>query len=263
MLRCWPCRSVFCLALLFLAGTALWAVPTRAAGPEPVRVAFDEDYFPFSFKNADGVYTGFDVDFSRALCARLQRPCEMQGMPFQDIIPAVAAGKVDLVVSGMAKNAEREKDLLFVAPYYRSRTALVGKAGEYYPKVNAQTMNGKRLAAQIDTVQESFIRNKLPGALYVPTKTMDGALQAVRDGKADIAFADSLICMAFLVKDEAQHLDYVAEPLSVEHESSIAYIAVKAGDEALAQQVKTAFGQLRVSDEFTTIAQKYFPFSIY
>lgn len=262
MLRCW---FFGCIALVFclLAGGALWAAPAWATEVAPVRVAVDEDYFPFSFKDATGAYTGFDVDFSQALCARLQRPCQMLALPFQDIIPAVTAGKVDLVVAGMAKNLEREKDLLFVTPYYRSRTALVGKAGEHYERVDAQSMKGKRLVAQTDTVQEAFIRSNLSGAVFVPAQTMEEALKAVRDGKADIAFADSLVCMAFLVRDDALHLDYVAEPLPVEHESSIAYIAVKAGNEALAQQVKAAFGQLRVSDEFTSIAQKYFPFSIY
>lgn len=246
-----------CIAIVCCAGTVF------AASSEPLRIGVDEDYFPFSFKNAEGKYTGFDVDIATALCERMQRPCELIALPFEELFTSIKQRKLDVLVAGLAKNAERENFLSFVVPYYRSRTALVGKAGEAYPQVNAESMQGKRLAAQQGSVQQKFIVTQLNKSVYVPTTTVDESLHAVRDGKADIALADSLVCMAVLLAEDMQHLDYVAEPLSIGHESAIAYIVVGLGQDALAEQVKDGFGQLRVSGEFNTINQKYFPFSIY
>lgn len=251
------CLMVCALVLVCLANTAF------AASPAPLRIGFDENYPPFSFKNAEGNYTGFDVDVAAALCKRLLRTCQMVAMPFDELFGAMQQGKLDVLVAGVAKNAEREKFLLFVVPYYRSRTALVGKVGESYPQVDAQSMRGKRLAAQESSVQHEFIIKHLPQSVYVPTVTVNEALHAVRDGKVDIALADSLVCMAVLQAEDMQSLDYVAEPLSAEHESSTAYIAVNAGQGKLAAELREAFGQLRLSGEFNGINQKYFPFSIY
>lgn len=255
MLRC----LILCLCII-IAGSMGNAFASAA---EPLRIGFDEDYFPFSFKNAEGKYIGFDVDISAALCARMERPCELVSLPFEELFTSLKQGKVDILVAGLAKNTEREKFLSFVVPYYRSRTALVGKADESYAQVDAQSMQGKRLAAQQGSVQHDFIVRQLATSVYVPTATVDEALIAVRDGKADIAFADSLVCMAVLLKEDMQHLDYVAEPLSIGHESAIAYIAVGFGQDALAEQLRNAFGQLRLNGEFNAINQKYFPFSIY
>lgn len=255
MLRCF----VLCFCFFFVSGVGNVLV----ASAEPLRIGFDEDYFPFSFKNPDGKYTGFDVDIAAALCTRLQRPCELIPMPFEDLFASVQQGKLDILVAGLAKNPEREKFLSFVIPYYRSRTALVGNVGENYAQVNAESLQGKRLAAQQGSVQHNFIVNQLSKSIYVPTATVDEALHAVRDGKADIALADSLVCMAVLLHEDMQHLDYVAEPLSIGHESAIAYIVTGLSQDALTEQVRDAFGQLRVSGEFNAINQKYFPFSIY
>lgn len=255
MLRCgWMCFCVTLLGVLCVSG---------ALASESLRVAVEDNYFPFSIKRADGSQSGFDVDISMALCAQMQRDCQIIPLPFKDIISAIQAGSVDMVVAGLAKNAEREKHLLYVSPYYRSRTALVGMAGQFYTSVDAQSMQGKRLAVQDGSVQHNFVNSLGDSVIISAQPTVDDALQAVRDGKADIVFADSLACMALLIDDEGQSLEYVAEPLDIAHESSTAYIAVRIHDTQLAEQVRIALEQLHNNDEFNTITQKYFPFSIY
>ncbi|MEG2173030.1 MAG: transporter substrate-binding domain-containing protein [Desulfovibrionaceae bacterium] len=230
----------------------------------PLRVAVEDDYYPFSFKQADGEQAGFDVDVSKALCALMQRPCELVPLAFNDIIPSAHAGRVEMVVAGLARIPEREKSLLYIDPYYRSRTVLLGKKGQRYPVVDATSMHGKRLAAQKGSVQYSFIINMLgKSAIVVGTPTVEDAFEAVINGEADIAFADSLAAMAFMVKIDTDELDYVADPLSGAHESGTAYIAVGFDKAELAAEVKTALSVLRGSDTFTRITQKYFPFSIY
>lgn len=255
MLRCvW---IFWCVILL--GGTCV----SGALGSERLRVAVEDNYFPFSIKLADGSQSGFDVDLSLALCAQMQRDCQIIPLPFKDIIPAVQTGSIDIAVAGLAQNAEREKQLLYVSPYYRSRTALVGKAGQFYTSVDAHSMRGKRLAVQDGSVQHKFVSGLGNSVIVIAQSTVDDALQAVRDGKADIALADSLACMALLINDEGHLLEYVAEPLDIVHESSTAYIAVQLNQTKLAQHVKIALEQLHSSDMFNVITQKYFPFSIY
>lgn len=241
-----------------------WGLASTVFAAAPLRVVTEENYFPFSYRQADGLLVGFDVDISKALCVRLKKECVITAMPFNDIIPAAQAGKVDLIVAGLAKSAAREQQLAFVAPYYRSRTAIVGKAGTHFGKVSAETMRGKRIATQEGTVQQQYVQQQFGTiATIIPTVTVHDGFLLLQKGAADVFFADSLVCMALLIKEEAMDLDYVAEPLGTDHESSQAFIAIPLGRDDFLQQVREAFSSLRSSNEFYTINQKYFPFSIY
>lgn len=229
-----------------------------------LRVVSEVNYPPFSYLDKKGQPAGFDVDLARALCTIMQRPCEVVLMPFDAVIPAVQSGKADVAISGLAKTPEREKLLYYATPYYRSRTVIIGRAGEYYPKLEPTTFAGKRLvaqakSAQMDAVVQLFGQN----STILSAKSVGDAVQMLVDGKADIAFADSLTCVSILNSEEGQKLDYVAEPLSVEHVTNVAYITVALGNKKLGDSIAEALQELRVSGVYATINSKYFPFTIY
>ncbi|MCP3688440.1 MAG: transporter substrate-binding domain-containing protein, partial [Gammaproteobacteria bacterium] len=59
--------------LLLLAVTL--AVFSAGAQAENLRVGVEGAYPPFSWKEPDGTLKGFDIDFAREVCKRLQREC--------------------------------------------------------------------------------------------------------------------------------------------------------------------------------------------
>jgi len=54
---------------------------------EPLRVATEGDYPPFSFFDNQGRLTGFDIDIAHALCRRLGKPCEIVAIPWRELLP--------------------------------------------------------------------------------------------------------------------------------------------------------------------------------
>jgi glutamine transport system substrate-binding protein len=50
-------------------------------------VATDTNFKPFSFKSAEGVYTGFDVEFWAAIAKEMNIDYKLQPMDFNGIIP--------------------------------------------------------------------------------------------------------------------------------------------------------------------------------
>ncbi|MFZ1538513.1 MAG: transporter substrate-binding domain-containing protein, partial [Chromatiaceae bacterium] len=65
----------------------------------------------------DGEYVGFDIELARRFAAHEELRLEISPLEFSALIPALAAGKLDLVVSALAVTPERQKQVSFSTPY--------------------------------------------------------------------------------------------------------------------------------------------------
>jgi polar amino acid transport system substrate-binding protein len=75
----------------------------------------------------DGVATGFDVEFMRAVCGRLSlklRPLAYEGENFNDIFAGLDRGTCDAVISGTTITPERAAIARFSRPYLQFNQAI-------------------------------------------------------------------------------------------------------------------------------------------
>ncbi len=73
---------------------------------------------PFSFVDGSQQVVGMDVEFAARVAAKLNRKLEVVNMDFGAMIPALIAGKVDMIGACITITDERKKSVLFSAPYY-------------------------------------------------------------------------------------------------------------------------------------------------
>jgi polar amino acid transport system substrate-binding protein len=73
---------------------------------------------PFSFVDASRQVVGLDVEFAARTAAKLGRRLEIVNMDFGAMIPALIAGKVDMIGACITITAERRKSVLFSDTYY-------------------------------------------------------------------------------------------------------------------------------------------------
>ena len=109
---------------IMLAAAAL-ALTAGMGMAQTVRIATEGAYPPFSFFDAEGRLTGFDVEIAQALCQRLDRECQISAVPWNELLPGLRAGRYALIVASMAKTAEREQYGDFTKPYYRTRLVFI------------------------------------------------------------------------------------------------------------------------------------------
>ena len=65
------------------------------------------------FVDKDGRVTGHDGELARLIAHRLNRPIEFHDMKFMALIPSLASGKIDMIVTGMTSTDERRKSINF------------------------------------------------------------------------------------------------------------------------------------------------------
>jgi octopine/nopaline transport system substrate-binding protein len=100
------------LAMTFLGGTA-----ALAEIPATVRIATDGESPPYSLSKPDGSLEGFEVEYARALCEKMQLKCTVEVQDFSGMIPALNAGKFDVIMASMSITKKREEVINFSIPY--------------------------------------------------------------------------------------------------------------------------------------------------
>ncbi len=239
--------------------------PHRSASAEEgkLRVATEVGYEPFSYADAAGTPAGFDVEIAQALCATMKRECEIIFMPFDDIIPAVAKGDVDLGAVGLGITPEREKIVDFTDYYYRSQSIFIERPGRVR-SLSPEDMEGTRVGVQPGSIQEEYLR-KVYGArvTLVPAADFERIFQDLREGHSDIVLVDGLSGYATLKSPLGAGLETLGTPISDGLVATSAHMIVPKGREELRKEINKAIREIVRTGEFARINRKYFEFTVY
>ena len=95
------------------------AMPSIPQGSEGVlRFGTASVTEPFSFVDGSQRVVGFDIEIAARVAQRLNLKLEVVNLEFGALIPALIAGKVDMIGACITITEERAKQVLFSAPYY-------------------------------------------------------------------------------------------------------------------------------------------------
>ena len=109
-------RLIVAALLLTAAGSAFAAeLPPEIVKAGSLKVAIVPNYPPMEFKDpATGALTGFDVELGEALGRKLGIKIAWQETSFDQMMPAITTGRVDIILSGMTDIASRQDSATFV-----------------------------------------------------------------------------------------------------------------------------------------------------
>ena len=92
-----------------------------------VRIGTDATYPPFESIDSRGEIVGWEIDYGRALCARMNVTCTFQNQDWDGIIPSLLGGKFDIILSGMSVTPARQEKVLFSDLYYAAPPVFVDR----------------------------------------------------------------------------------------------------------------------------------------
>ena len=251
---------VFLCALL----TLCWGEFSQAAEPtQTLRIAVDVPYPPFAMQDKDGSLSGFDVDIARALCDELGYKCDVRGMLFEEIIPSIVRGEIDLGIAGMIPTDERKKLVDFTNRYFRSVSIYVERRGTF-PNFTFDAVKGARVGAQKGTVQAHYLKETFGDSITLVTVgAHDQTFQILKDGEVDLILIDGLPAYVYLKSEHGQDLEIIGDALTPGGVSGWSSIAVPKEKPWLRDAVNQAIEALRRNGKYGKINRKYFDFNIY
>ena len=110
-------KKVFLVLTLVIFG--LVSCGKKDSGQKKLRVGLNAVFAPFEYIE-NGQVAGFDVDMINEIGKNLGYEVEIIDQSFDGLIPALKAGKIDIIVSGMSSTEERKKSVDFTDEYFKS-----------------------------------------------------------------------------------------------------------------------------------------------
>lgn len=247
---------------LFLLAVSLMLVLSAVAGcgnsekeadtSKVLRVGTEATFAPFEFEGENG-YTGFDMDLIRAVAEKMGRKAEISNLGFDGLIPALNAGNIDVVIAGMTITPEREKQVNFSLPYYKSGLKVMVRKDEKNIK-GIEDLVGKRIAVQIGTTGAMAAENVKDAKVTSFNANTEAALE-LKNGGVDAVIQDLPVAGFFLKNGGGDaYAKLVGKTLSAENYG----IAVKKGNDKLTKEIGDAMNELVKSGEYKKIYVKWF-----
>lgn len=102
-------------SFVFIHNAGAQSLPERITKTKVLRIAVNAIYPPMEFKDPESNrFIGFDVDLGKALANELGVTLEWQESAFEQLIPSVTTGRVDMILSGLYDRPARRETLDFV-----------------------------------------------------------------------------------------------------------------------------------------------------
>jgi polar amino acid transport system substrate-binding protein len=211
-------------------------------------VGSDCTWPPMEFIEGDKI-VGFDVDLMQAIADNLELKLDYQNAAWDGLFPALIAHKYDMAISSITITEDRQKEMDFSDPYYKTDQAATVKENSGID--SAEKLNGKKAGAQIGTTGE-LAAKEIEG---LEVQTYDDILLAFEDlkaGRIDVVVADSYVGYAYAKNNEGLTVGFV---ISTDEELGIAFAK---DTPVLLAAVNSALKSIKEDGTYEKIYDKWF-----
>jgi polar amino acid transport system substrate-binding protein len=222
----------------------------------PLRVGVSPDYPPVVFEQ-QGEIVGIEADLARSVGTSLGRRIEFARYPFPELLGALERGEIDVIMSGLSITPERAARVRFTEPYMElGQLALIRSRDlARFGRVNTIRRAGARVGYQRGTTGERFVAEGLPRSTSFAFESVEEGLRNLRAGRIDFFVHDAPTIWRIAGDVSQRDLHGLYKPLTQEQ---IAW-AVRAGNDALREQLDEAITQWKKEGLIEPVVQRWIP----
>lgn len=231
--------------LIALAGAAcLFAqLPAKADQLQDIekrgtlRVAVPQDFPPFGSVGTDLQPQGYDIDMARYLAREMKLRLQLVPVTSANRVPYLQTDKVDLVISSLGKNPEREKVIDFSRAYAPFFLGVFGPQGAELK--DAAALSGKTIGVTRGAVEDMVLTRLAPKDASVKRyEDNNTTLSAYLSGQVQYVATGNLVVAAISRQNAAK-----APVPSFMLKDSPCFIGLKKNEPALKARVDALIEQ--------------------
>lgn len=214
---CITLMLILCFAAVASAGPTIDGILKKKV----LVVGTSATYPPLSYKTKNGTVLGLDIDLAQAMASAMGVKLKVEVIPFDELIPALEKGKIDMILSCMTITPDRNLRIAYVGPYFLSGQAILTT------KDIALNINGPAdvnnpsfsVAVPRGTTTEMIAKKILPKAKLVIVKSTDEALDLLKAKSVKAMMSDYpyVVVEAFRYKDKGfvANQPFSTEPIGI------------------------------------------------
>ena len=230
---------------------------TAAACAETLKMGTNAQFPPYEYYDDEtGEIVGIDAEVAAAIAAKLGMELKIEDMDFDALIPAVANGKIDMVLAGLTVTEERKQNVDFTTSYATGVQVVIVKEDSEIT-LDALFAEGAshKIGVQQGTTGDLYctwdIEDMGLGSVE-RFKSGTDAVLALTTGKVDCVVIDNEPAKNFVAANEGLVIletEYITEDYA---------IALAKGSE-LTEQINAALTELIADGTIAGIIEKYIP----
>jgi octopine/nopaline transport system substrate-binding protein len=248
-----------------------------------VRIATEGAYPPWNATDSSGQLIGFELDLAKDLCQRMGVECEVVAQDWEGIIPALQAGKYDVIMAGMSITEERRQVIQFSDSYaatparfavlkdsdLASLTSQLDRANldeidaEEQAAIDAfkETFDGMTVGVQVATTHANFLETQLGDAVeirkYDTQENLDLDLQA---GRVDLALASMSYWQPLMETDKGADFAVIGPGMTGGPFGAGVGVGIRQEDSDLVQMLNQAIAAAKADGTIARLSEQWFGF---
>lgn len=198
-------RTVLGLAAVgaFAVAAQFSATPAKADALEDImangliRIAVPQDFPPFGSVGADMEPVGYDIDMAKLIAENLGVELELVPVTSANRIPFLQTNKVDLVISSLGKNAERDEVIDFSDAYAPFYNGVFGPADVAI--ASAEDLSGYSVAVTRGSIEDLELTAIAPDDVEIKRyEDNNGTISAFLSGQVDLIATGNVVAAAII-----------------------------------------------------------------
>ena len=216
-----------------------------------LRVAVPQDFPPFGSVDVDLKPQGLDIDVATLVARKLGVKIELIPVSSANRVPYLQTRKVDLVISSLGKNAEREKVLDFSAAYAPFFNGVFGPADQ---KVSvAADLAGKSIGVTRGSVEDLELSRIAPATATIKRyEDNNGTISAFLSNQVQLVATGNVIAAAIIAKNPPKK---PATKFLIK--DSPCFIGVNKDEKNLLDKLNAILAEIKKNGELNSLTEKW------
>jgi polar amino acid transport system substrate-binding protein len=228
--------------------------PYNLIDPTTISVGSMGDAKPYTFTDADGNFSGFDVELFRNVARRIGFDAShvtFTGQDFSALLPSVANDRFDVAVAAIGTTAARKKTVDFSDGYLAGYLSVL--TADPAIRTDADLAH-KRLGVVQGTLQEGYAKAHFTSTDIVDFPDNNSAISALNSGTIDGHFLDYEAA-----KQSASQFPSLHIAINIPSFDAPAGFVVRKGNDAFREALNKALHAAMQDGTWKTLYVKWFP----
>ncbi|MER0239376.1 transporter substrate-binding domain-containing protein [Fulvimarina sp. MAC8] len=216
-----------------------------------LRVAVPQDFPPFGSVGTDMTAQGYDIDMAGLIAEKMGVELELVPVTSANRIPYLQTNKVDLVISSLGKNPEREAVIDFTEAYAPFYNGVFGPADLGIE--SAEGLSGHTVGVTRGSIEDLELTKIAPDDVTIKRyEDNNGTISAFLSNQVDVVATGNVVAAAIVERNPPKK----PEPLFL-IKNSPCYIGLAKNEPALMEEVNAIIETAKSDGSLNEISNKW------